>query len=82
MNIKRLTQDFVFIKEAKVESSTIIVADSKIAACWLVTHVGPQVKDVAPGDLILISRGQVGEHRVGDTTYKVIRESDIQAYVE
>lgn len=74
--------DFIFVKENAIQSGTIIVPDSKLATSWICEFVGEECKHTKPGDVVLLGRGNLGEHRIGDVTYKVIRETDIQAYVE
>lgn len=82
MNIKRLNSDLIFVKENQIQSGTIVLPDHQLGTSWICDYVGPDCKHTRPGDIVLLGRGHLGEHRIGDVTYKVIRESDIQAYVE
>jgi co-chaperonin GroES (HSP10) len=74
--------NYIFVKENSVQSGTIIVAESKLTTSWICEWVGPNCVSAKPGDVVLLGRGHLAEHRIGDVTYKVIREDDIQAYVE
>lgn len=81
MNI-RPQSDFIFVKENTIQSGTIVLPDSQLATSWIIEWIGPDCKHASCGDIVLLGRGHLAEHRIGDVTYKVIRESDIQAYVE